>query len=104
MQLALQMNCQCAHHLKSYRDSPIGSAFIKTSSMIRKRRIAHPVDLHEILMPNTLLISTLSKSTSKLDRSFKSSCRIRRSRGQNGSLWIRTVCPLQETGSPTKYC
>src|SRR5215467_5674451 len=104
MHLALQINCQCLHHLKSYERIPIGLAFVKTPFIFRKCRGAHLMDLYEISMPNALLISNLSKSTTKVDRLFKSNCPIRRSVEQNGSHRILTVCPLQETVSDSTYC
>src|SRR5215467_3099662 len=104
MHLALQISCQRLHQLESYETSLISPAFIKTSFTFRKCQGAHLMDLYEISVPNVLLISNLSKSTTKVDRLFKSSCRIRRSAGQNGSHRILTVCPLQETVSDSAYC
>src|SRR5436309_542039 len=104
MKLAVQMNCHLSNYLKSYHDA---RASLSLASYISNRRdnmlALHKEDL-EILQANPLSAHKLSESTSKLDRLFKSDCRIRRLESEDGSFLIRTVCPLEVTFPVTRNC
>src|SRR4051812_11175562 len=104
MQLAVQMNCHLSNYLKSYHDARASLSLAPYTSSRGDNILAlHKEDL-EILQANPLGAHKLSESISKLDRLFKSNCRIRRLKSEDGSFLIRTICPLVVTFHVTRNC
>src|SRR5207249_4710919 len=96
-----QMNCHPLDYLKSYHYARARfTAAARLSNAYSNKCALYKEDL-EILQANPLNDGQLTESISKLDRLFKSNCRIRRSKPSDGSFLVLTVCPLKGTFSVT---